>query len=592
MAKWMLTAKRADFTHIAETFGISPVLARLIRNRDVVGDDNIRRYLSGGLGDLHDPALLPDADKAARLLERELALGHRIRVIGDYDVDGICASYILVTLIREMGGQADARLPDRVGDGYGINERLVREAAADGADMIMTCDNGIAASGPLALARDLGMTTLVTDHHEVPFEMDEKGEKTYILPEADAVVDPKVPGSAYPFPDICGAVVAWKLAGLLLERTGHPERDRILKDLLPFAGIATVCDVMPLQDENRILVREGLEAAASSDNPGLKALITVSGLAGAPLTCYHAGFILGPCLNATGRLDCAERGLALFMETDQDRALSMAQELKQLNDSRKDMTRKGTMEAVRRVEEEGLIRDRILVLYLEDCHESLAGIIAGRVRERFSRPAVVLTGVEGGLAKGSGRSVEAYDMFESFSACRDLFIKFGGHRMAAGLTIEKEKIGAFRRRVNEACALTEDDLQDVVRIDMELPPRFLDLAMVRSFKALEPCGVGNARPLFAARNMILYAARVLGRNQNVIRFEGMDETGSLYTLMWFGEPASFAEIYAGGTADPAWTALLQGRGNSRVTIVYYPEINVWQGRESLQLIIRDRKPAP
>ena len=482
MAKWMVYQKKENFRAIADACGISQVLARLIRNRDVIGIDETRRFLYGTLSDLHDPRLLPDMEKAVSLLGDKIRRGAAVRVIGDYDVDGICASYILMHALGICGAQADVVLPDRVRDGYGMNPQMAEDAAQDGIGVILTCDNGIAATEAVRAAKDAGICVVVTDHHEVPFEEGEDGVRKYLLPPADAVVDPKVRDSRtgemeYPFPDICGAVVAWKLAGLLMEDLAPARKDDVLGDLLPFCALATVCDVMPLQDENRILVREGLRRAVHTTNTGLRSLLVVNGLEGKPLSTYHAGFVIGPCLNATGRLDNAERALALFLEDDPSEALRSAQKLRELNDSRKSLTEQGVLQAMERIREDHMLDRRILVIFLPDCHESLAGIIAGRIRERFSRPVFVLTRTEEGLVKGSGRSIEAYDMFASMTAVKECFTKFGGHKMAAGLSMKEEDIPLLRERLEEGCSLREEDLTEVLHIDMELPPALWTLDM-------------------------------------------------------------------------------------------------------------------
>ena len=613
--KWIVTAKRADFNKIAASCGISPVLARLIRNRDVIGEEETEQFLRGTTEDLHDPRLLPDAEKAVSILADKVREGKRIRIIGDYDVDGICSSYILWHSFRRFGNGADCVLPDRVKDGYGINERIVRDAAEDGVDTIVTCDNGIAASEPLGIAKSLGMTVIVTDHHEVPFRTGEDGTREYILPPADAVVDPKIPESAsgvpaYPFPDICGAVVAYKLCMLLSEKLageGRPEAARpqpgpsgrghepgpavagssIARDLLPFAGLATVCDVMPLRDENRIIVREGLKEASVSHNAGLKALLRVTGLSDTPLTCYHAGFVLGPCLNATGRLDSALRGLQLFMEDDLSEALRSAQQLKDLNDSRKSMTAQGVGMAEEFIDRENMGDRKVLVLLLENCHESLAGIIAGRIKESRHRPVFVLTRTGNGMLKGSGRSIESYDMYAQMNACSDLLEKFGGHKMAGGLTIKEENFAEFARRVEADCALTGDDLQEVVRVDMELPPRFMGIAMTRELELLEPCGNGNPKPLFVTRNIRLLSAKVLGKNRNVIRLDAQDDRGTRMELIRFGDANEFSADVDEGAGRGAFEGLLRGAGNVTIDMVYYPDINSWNGRESMQYIVKD-----
>ena len=594
--KWIVTAKRADFNRISQECGISPILARLIRNRDVIGTDGTMRFLKGGLKDLYDPRLLPDAEKAVEILARKIREGKRIRIIGDYDVDGICSSYILWYSLCQFGGHADAVLPERLTDGYGINERLVRDAADHGVDTILTCDNGIAASDPLRTAGELGMTVIVTDHHEVPFKIRPDGTRSWIIPPAQAVVDPKIPtevtgAEPYPFPDICGAVVAYKLCMLLADRiyggTSGPEYRELERYLLPFAGLATVCDVMPLREENRILVREGLEEAAVSRNPGLQALLRVTGLAGTRLNCYHAGFMIGPCLNATGRLDSAHRGLELFMERDAASALRTAQQLKDLNDSRKSMTLEGTAAAEELIEKEHLADRKIMVLLLRDCHESLAGIIAGRIKESRHRPVFVLTDTGDGILKGSGRSVENYDMYAGMNACEDLFIKYGGHKMAAGLTMKEENLAEFSRRVEDNCSLREEDLQEVIRVDMELPPRFLNIAVTRELEKLEPCGNENPKPLFVTRNIRLVTARVMGRNRNVIRLGAEDDMGFRMDLIRFEDAQSWSQNIEEEAGRGALEGLLRGAGNVTIDMVYYPDINSWNGRDSMQYVVKD-----
>lgn len=546
MAKWMVYQKKENFRAIADACGISQVLARLIRNRDVIGIDETRRFLYGTLSDLHDPRLLPDMEKAVSLLGDTIRRGAAVRVIGDYDVDGICASYILMHALGICGAQADVVLPDRVRDGYGMNPQMAEDAAQDGIGVILTCDNGIAATEAVRAAKDAGICVVVTDHHEVPFEEGEDGVRKYLLPPADAVVDPKVRDSRtgemeYPFPDICGAVVAWKLAGLLMEDLAPARKDDVLGDLLPFCALATVCDVMPLQDENRILVREGLRRAVHTTNTGLRSLLVVNGLEGKPLSTYHAGFVIGPCLNATGRLDNAERALALFMEDDPSEALRSAQKLRELNDSRKSLTEQGVLQALDRIREDHLLDRRILVIFLPDCHESLAGIIAGRIRERFSRPVFVLTRTEEGLVKGSGRSIEAYDMFASMTAVKECFTKFGGHKMAAGLSMKEEDIPLLRERLEEGCSLREEDLTEVLHIDMELPPALWTLDMTEELNLLDPCGMANPKPVFAARGIRLHSLRIMGRGQNVLRMEAEDARGARLTLIWFCEADRFQD---------------------------------------------------
>ena len=591
LSKWIVYNKKADFKRIAEQFHISQITARILRNRDLQTDRELRMFLRGSLSDLHDPSLLPDLDRAADLLLEKIREGKKIRVIGDYDVDGICSTYILVRSIREMGGEVDYELPDRILDGYGINLRIVEDAIEAGVDTVLTCDNGIAAGTVLKRAAEAGMTVIVTDHHEVPFALKEDGTKEYMLPPGDAVVDPKIPaalteGKHYPFPEICGAVVAYKLCQSLMKKASF-EGSGILRELLSFAALATVCDVMPLKDENRILVREGLKEAASTPNTGLRALIEVADLAGKPLSGYHAGFILGPCLNATGRLDSAMKALSLFFEKNYDRALILAGELKALNDSRKDMTLKGVEEACALAETEEYKEDRVLVLYLPDCHESLAGIIAGRVREQFARPAIVMTRAESGIAKGSGRSIEAYDMFEELSRCRDLFVKFGGHKMAAGLSMTEENVEVFRKRINSQCTLTDEDLVDTIRVDMVMPPGLIDMKTVREFDSLEPWGQENPKPLFVVRDVTLTGVRILGKNRNVVRISAREKYSGSLDLIRFEDGDAFLKRIEDRKGLSAAKDLQRGMGNVTIDMVFYPDINTWQGRDSLQYVVKD-----
>ena len=592
MARWMLYTKKADFKAIAEDCGISQVLARVIRNRDVVGSLQTRRFLKGGLEDLHDPCLLPDMEKAAGILCEKISAGEAVRVIGDYDVDGICASYILMRVLAACGAQADVVLPDRIRDGYGMNPQMADDAAQDGIGLILTCDNGIAAAEAVARAREAGICVVVTDHHEVPYEEGADGAKTWILPPADAVVDPKVrdPRTGqieYPFPEICGAVVAWKLSDLLLQRLAPDQRTAVLQELLPFCALATVCDVMPLADENRILVREGLRLISGTKNIGLRSLLTVNGLEDRPITTYHAGFVIGPCLNATGRLDNAERALALFLEDDPAEALRSAQKLRELNDSRKSLTEQGVQNALIQISEKHLLDYRVMVIFLPDCHESLAGIIAGRIRERCSRPVFVLTRTENGLAKGSGRSIEAYDMFAHMTGVKECFVKFGGHKMAAGLSMREEDIPVLQDKLEETCGLSQEDLTDVIHIDMELPPSLWNFEMTEELRLLEPCGTANPRPVFAARGIRLRGVRVMGKGRNVLGFEAVDQGGRTLSLTWFCEADVFEKKVTAARGAGAWRALQEGRADLTVSMVYHPEINEWRGRRSLRYVIRD-----
>ncbi len=566
--KWVVAAKRADFRAIAEKYGIDPVIARLIRNRDVTEDEAIRRYLYGTIDDLYDPSLMKDLDRAAHLLIQAVNEKKKIRIIGDYDIDGIMSSYILITALQRLGADADVRIPERIKDGYGLNENLVRQAAEDGIEWILTCDNGIAAAEQIALAGSLGLRTIVTDHHEIPFS-EEDGVRQEILPPAEAVVDPHQSSCGYPFKNLCGAGVAYKLVWHMLELAKVPDRAELLQKLLAFAAIATVGDVMDLKDENRILVREGLKEIHRTENLGLNELILQSGLEREQVDVYHIGFVLGPCLNASGRLDTASRALAMLMAKDRGEAAQLAGDLVALNASRKDMTAREEEEAIALVENSPLKDDRVLVVYLPDCHESLAGIIAGRLKEHFFRPAFVLTRTEEGV-KGSGRSIEAYSMYEELCKCRELFTKFGGHPMAAGLSLPEENVEEFRRQINACCSLTEEEMIPKITIDVPVPVSYIREDLIRQIDLLKPFGKGNSRPLFAERGMEVRYLKVLGRKRNVAKMMLVSQDGCRMDAVYFGDADSFA-AYAGS------------RGS--IDIVYYPGIDTWQGRNRLQVTI-------
>lgn len=596
MARWMVAAKKADFDGIAGKYHISPVLARIMRNRDVVGDEEIEKYLHGDLKDLHDPLLLKDLKKAAEIIMEKIRGGEKIRIIGDYDVDGICATYILLMGIRALGGTVDTVIPHRQKDGYGLNEHLIEAAGADGINTIITCDNGIAAAPQIQLAKDMGMTVVVTDHHEVPFEEgasgDGAGERIYLLPEADAVVDPKQPECGYPFKQICGAVVAMKLVQVLLTMKEPEEgksRQEILDEMLTFGALATVCDVMELRDENRILVKKGLALMRETGNLGLKALLMVNGIEEKELTPYHAGFIIGPCLNATGRLDTAKRALELFDAEEWKEAVTIAGDLKSLNDSRKQMTEDGVLEAVSVVENTDIRRDRVLVIYLPDCHESLAGIIAGRIREKYGKPVFVLTKGEEGV-KGSGRSIEAYNMYEEITACKELFTRYGGHKMAAGLSMAGEEVvEVFRRNLNDNCRLKEEDFEEVVHIDVPMPLSYATMEFVRELSLLAPFGTGNPKPLFARKGISLISGRKLGKNRNVGKYRIADEEGRSYEMIYFGDLEEFDLFLSQRFGRDTASAVYEGGirpGRAVISMAYYPDINSFGGRETLQFVMQ------
>lgn len=563
----MVAAKRADFKGIGERFGIDQVTARIIRNRDVIGEKAIEKYLHGSRKDFYSPWLLKDMEKAVAILQEKIENRNRIRIIGDYDIDGVMSTYILLESLRGLGCDVDMMIPNRITDGYGINEHLIEQAWQEGRDTIITCDNGIAAVTQIRKAKDLGMTVIVTDHHEVPFE-DLEGERKEILPPADAIVNPKQKACSYPFAGLCGAVVAMKVMEALYEKMA-PEVDLVDK-MLPFAGIATIGDVMDLQDENRILVKEGLQRLHHTTNLGLQELIRVNNLEPENISPYHIGFILGPCLNASGRLDTAKRALQLLLADSREDAAVLAGDLKNLNESRKEMTAQGLEKAIEQVESTSMMEDTVLVVFLPECHESLAGIIAGRLRERYHKPSFVLTRGEEGV-KGSGRSIESYSMYEKLCECKEYLTKFGGHPMAAGLSLEEENVERFRRKLNEQSGLTEEDLVEKVTIDVPMPIHYIRKDLVQELSLLEPFGKGNEKPLFAQKNLWISQMRVFGKNRNVVKMRLTDENGYPMDGVYFGNGDEFAE---------------EGRGKRKISIVYYPDINMYQGRESLQVIIR------
>ena len=602
MAKWFVMAKGADFQKIGEQFHISPVVARIIRNRDVIGEEQIRKYLYGTIEELYDPKLLKGMEEAVRLLKERIEAGDRIRIIGDYDVDGICSTFILKRGLSACRATVDFSIPDRMKDGYGLNEHLVEKAAEEGIDTIVTCDNGIAAAEQIALAKEKGMFVIVTDHHEVPYEQIPKGKseepvKRYLLPPADAVVDPKLPGCAYPFREICGATVAFKLVQELFLAFGLPglsggaKRERgLLDELLELAAFATICDVMPLRDENRILVRHGLSLMQDSQNEGLRALMEVCGVGvsgkGKKLTAFHIGFVLGPCMNASGRLDTAVRALSLLECKSREEAIPHAAFLKQLNDSRKEMTERYVQQAVECIENTSLKEDRVLVVFLPDCHESIAGIIAGRIRERYYRPAFVLTRGEEGV-KGSARSIEEYHIYEEMTKCSRFFTKYGGHKMAAGLSMREEDIEPFRREINRLCELTQEDLEEKIRIDVPMPVSYVSFSLVEELERLEPFGTGNSKPVFVQKDLLFLSAKALGKNGNTLRFTVMDDRNQRWEMIYFGNREGFDNYVRDEFGSRALEDLYERRGSGiRMSAIYYPEINTWQGNSRLQLVMQ------
>ena len=568
MEKWVVAAKKADFNLIGRQFHIDPVIARLIRNRDVVGEEKIKEYLLGTIDTIPSPWLMKDMKKAVDILEKKIQQQAKIRIIGDYDIDGVTSTYILLKGLTRIGANVDTYIPDRVADGYGIHEHLIDRAESDKIDTIVTCDNGIAACAEIQMAKEKGMTVIVTDHHEIPYR-EENGERRVILPPADAILNPKQCDCLYPNKNLCGAVVAFKYITALYERFDIQKKE--LEDYYELVAIATVGDVMDLQGENRILVKEGLRRLPNTKNKGLQELIRANNLEDSKITAYHIGFVLGPCINASGRLDTAARSLALLNASTKEEAAKLAGDLTALNQSRKALTEKGKEEAIQLIETTELKNDRVLVVYLPECHESLAGIIAGRLREKYHKPAFVLTRGEK-CAKGSGRSIESYSMYDELVKCADLMVQFGGHPMAAGLSIEEENIEKFREQLNQNCTLTEEDLRPKIVIDMAMPISYITKELVEQISLLEPFGKGNVKPIFAQKGLRVLDSNIIGKNKNVVKLKLLDPQGAIIEGIYFGEADDFMNFI---------------REKDSISVTYYPEINRFRGRESLQIIIQN-----
>lgn len=568
-SKWMVYAKKADFKQIASEYGIDQVLARIIRNRDICGSKDIDMYLNGNLNDIHNPHSMKDADKFVDIITKKIEEHKPVRIIGDYDIDGICSIYILFCGLKAAGADVDYVVPHRINDGYGINEHLIDNAINEGIDTIVTCDNGIAAYNQVRYAKDNGITMIVTDHHDVPFEIKDD-KKVYIVPLADAVINPKQADCDYPFKLLCGAGVAYKLISLLYDRLGLDKKE--LEDYIEFMAIATVGDIVDLIDENRIVVKYGLKHIAHTKNTGLRALIEECQLDINNISSYHIGFVIGPCLNASGRLDTARQAIELMLCKDNEKAHNMAKELIALNNERKSMTEQETQKAIELVENSGLLKDRVLVIYLKDCHESIAGIIAGRIKERYYRPTFVITNAEDG-AKGSGRSIEGYNMYEEINKCKNVLTKYGGHPMAAGLSLAISDIDIFRKMLNDNAILTDEDLIPKMWIDVPMPVSYANIRLVNQLKLLEPFGKGNEKPVFADRNLYVKTASVIGKNKNVLRCQLETEDGTYVPAVQFGI----------NNIDDI------PRAGMRISIIYYPDINTFNGIMSLQIIIKEWK---
>ena len=586
MSKWFLSAKKADFNEIARQFHIDPVVARIIRNRNLISEGEIKCYLHGTIEDMHTFSLLKDIDQAIEILIHKIREQKKIRIIGDYDVDGICSTYILYKGLSLCGAKVDTVIPHRMKDGYGINEQLIENAIQDEIDTIITCDNGIAAKEAFAYAKSSNITCIITDHHEVPYE-EKEGNRVFILPEVDAVVDPKQPDCKYPYKNICGAFVAYKLIEGMFEKLSIDSSHK--KELLELAGFATICDVMELLDENRILVKTALKYMSDSDNYGLKALIKVNNLDSKNLSSYHIGFILGPCLNATGRLDTAKIALELLQSKSFVEAIPRATHLKELNDSRKEMTQQGIEQAIALIEKNHLQNDKVLVVFLPDLHESLAGIIAGRIRERYGKPTFVLTKGEEDL-KGSARSIESYNIYEEMTKCKELFTKYGGHKLAAGLSLKEENLIPFKEKINDLCTLTSEDYEQKTVIDVPMPFSYVNLDLIQQLSVLEPFGPGNEKPVFAQKSLIFLSGSIMGKNRDMARFQVKDEQGENYTLLLFRGLDHFIEYVSEKYGEKVCDSLFQGNHASdeiTLDVIYYPSINEYRGKIDLQFIMQD-----
>ena len=579
MAKWVEIRKGADFQSIGEKFGISSLTARLIRNKDITEESEIRQYLYGGLSDLCSASVMKGIIPAVEILQKKIKEGASIRIIGDYDIDGVCSTYILLRGLTRAGAEVDTDIPDRKKDGYGLNEDLVKRAYDAGVDTIVTCDNGIAAYNQVEYAKSLGMTIIVTDHHEVPYTETEQGRE-YIIPKADAVINHKQKDCGYPFKELCGAMVAFQLISALTESYGISKRD--VYRLLPYAALATICDVVELQGENRMVVQYGLKMIKNCKDVGLNALIDACKIDKNNIDSYHIGFVLGPCINASGRLDTAKKAMELLSETNKEKADILATSLKELNDERKAMTEEGTKKAIEIAKD---YDDNVLVIYLKDCHESIAGIIAGRVRERCNKPVIVLTDAKD-CVKGSGRSIEEYDMYEELCKVKDLFLKFGGHKMAAGVSLPKENIELLRKRLNENSTLTEDDLCLKVWIDMQLPIEYISMNLVEELKTLAPFGKGNEKPIFADKNLKIKKLQILGKAGNVLKLTIENSTNYRMTAIMFDRTQEFMGFIKEKFGQEEINKALLGQNNAITFMAtFYPTINEFRGNIDLQIVI-------
>lgn len=581
MEKWLIHSKKADFEHIARKYNISPILARIIRNRDVIDDSDIKLYLEGIISDMYSPWLLKDMKVATKLLKSKIKLSRKIRVVSDYDIDGVCAAYILVDALEELGAFVDLKIPDRITDGYGISDSIIATAFEDGIDTIITCDNGIAATEQVKLAKELGMTVIVTDHHEVPYE-EKWSSKEYILPEADAIINPKQEECEYPYKEICGATVAYKFMEALYEEMGNDPKEVI--KYLQYAAIATVGDVVELLDENRLIVKNGLMMINRNTNIGVRELIKANHLEDKTIDSYHIGFVLGPCLNAAGRLETAQMAFDLLRCTEEEKSKELAEKLKELNDTRKELTKQGVESAIE--DAKGLEDFPVLVIYIPECHESIAGIIAGRVREHFYKPTFILTDAEEGI-KGSGRSIEGYNMHEELTKCKSILTKFGGHDMAAGVSLEEENVDVFRNMINRNCMLSESDLIQKVWIDVAMPFEYASIGFVEQLEMLAPHGKGNEKPLFGERSISVLSIKVFGENRNVIRLRLANNAGCIMNSVCFQEEEKFYKYISQRFGIAELEKAINGIPNTiRLSIAYYPKVNEYRGFKDVQVEIK------
>lgn len=580
--KWLLRNKKVDLKAMSEKYKISQLLCKLMVNRDIIDENIINSYINPVYKYLHSPKTMKDVIIAVDIIKRKIQENKKIRIIGDYDVDGIISVFILYTALKKCGANVDYEIPDRIKDGYGINENIVKAAYDEGVDTIITCDNGISAIDQIQYAKDLGLTVIVTDHHDVPF-IEEDGVRTFLSSQADAIINPKQIECEYKFKSICGAGVAFKLMEALYEEIGM-DKEECYK-LIEFVAIATVCDVVDLIDENRIFVKNGLEMLNNSKNIGINALKKACGLEDKEITAYHLGFVIGPCLNASGRLDSAKKGLELLLMEDDEEAKNLAQEIVDLNDARKNMTKEGVDRAVNIIDSTDINNDKILVVYIPDIHESLAGIVAGRVKEKYNKPTIILTKSEEGV-KGSARSIEEYNMFEGLLACKELLDKFGGHPMAAGLSLQEDKVDELRKALNNKCELTDEDLTRKIMIDSSLPLEYLNLHLIEELNVLEPFGKGNSKPVFGVRDAKITKAILLGKDKNVLKLKLLTNNNITIDAMIFNDLENFEskiiEKYGNEELDNLYN---KSNNNIPMDFTFYPSINEWNGNKSIQIVV-------